>query len=139
MFCILSCSDTTFAYNIISSHIHFSHFDLTSASRFVIDYATSPDVRLLVDIQAAFAIPILRSYGEVIIQVNDDGALLKGKIKFLEVLNPTVEIKWDVSPCLYCSMNYLVIWLHHLINISHYVTAFEPHVLTKVMITSLSS
>ena len=78
---------------------HFSHFDLTSASRFVIDYAAPPNFRLLVDIQAAIAIPILRSYGEVTIIVNDEGALLKGEIQFLELLNPTVEIKWDVSPC----------------------------------------
>ena len=47
------------------------------------------------DIQAAIAIPILRSYGQVKIQVNDEGALLEGDIQFLEVLNPTVTIKWD--------------------------------------------
>ena len=47
------------------------------------------------DIQAAIAIPILRSYGEVTIQVNDEGALLEGEIQFLAVLNPTVKIEWD--------------------------------------------
>ena len=65
----------------------------------LIDYKTGLSV--LVDIQAAFVIPILRSYGEVTIVVNDDGALLKGEIKFLELLNPTVEIKWDVSTLLH--------------------------------------
>ena len=68
-----------------------------SAARVLIDYKTGQSV--LVDIQAAFAIPILRSYGEVTIIVNDDGALLEGEIKFLELLNPTVKIEWDVSPC----------------------------------------
>ena len=38
---------------------------------------------------------------ESTIVVNDDGALLKGEIKFLELLNPTVEIKWDVSTLLH--------------------------------------
>ena len=47
------------------------------------------------DIQAAVAIPLLRTYGEVTIQVNADGALLVGEITFLEVLNPYVKIKWD--------------------------------------------
>jgi len=69
-----------------------------SAARVLIDYKTGQSV--LVDIQAAFAIPILRSYGKVTIVVNDDGALLEGEIKFLELLNPTVKIEWDVSTLL---------------------------------------
>ena len=32
-----------------------------------------------------------------------------------------------------------VIWILHLAFISHYLTAFEPHVLTQVTISSLSS
>ena len=69
-----------------------------SAARVLIDYKTGQSV--LVDIQAAFAIPILRSYGEVTIVVNDDGALLEGEIQFLAVLNPYVKIEWDVSTLL---------------------------------------
>ena len=59
----------------------------------LIDYKSGQSV--LVDIQAAIAIPILRSYGEVTIIVNDNGALLEGEIQFLAVLNPYVKIEWD--------------------------------------------
>ena len=64
-----------------------------SAARLLIDYQTG--LKVLVDIQAAIAIPLLRTYGEVTIEVNDDGALLKGKINFLKVLEPEVKIEWD--------------------------------------------
>ena len=71
----------------------------------LIDYKTGQSV--LVDIQAAFAIPILRSYGEVTIVVNDEGALLEGEIQFLELLNPTVKIEWDVSTVIFYNIIYL--------------------------------
>ena len=75
-------------------HLNFNF----SAAKVLIDYKSG---QVLVDIQAALAIPILRSYGEVIIQVNDEGALLEGSLVFLAVLKPYVKIKWDVSPRLY--------------------------------------
>lgn len=64
-----------------------------SAAQFLTDHAKP--IKLLVEIQAAFATPILRSHGEVTIQVNDEGALVEGKVKFLAMLNPTVKIQWD--------------------------------------------
>ena len=68
---------------------------IEGAAIFVIDYATAP-FKLLVDIEAAIHIPILRTWGSVKITVNDDGAALEGEISFLGgLLKPYVKIEWD--------------------------------------------
>jgi hypothetical protein len=64
-------------------------------AKFLIDYATA-NFKLLVDIQAAIAIPMLKTFATVNITVNSEGAHLQGEISFLGgLLNPTALIKWD--------------------------------------------
>ena len=65
------------------------------SAKFVVDYETVP-FKLFVDIEAAIFIPILKTFGRVDIEVNEEGARLEGEISFLDgLLNPYAVIKWD--------------------------------------------
>ena len=61
---------------------------------FLIDYATVP-LSLLVEIEAAINIPVLKSYATVNISISDEGASLEGKLNLFGLLKPIAKISWD--------------------------------------------
>lgn len=63
---------------------------------FLIDYETFPP-KLLVQIEGAVGIPILKTYGAVNISISDGGASLIGKVSVFDgaLGMPSVEVRWD--------------------------------------------